>query len=627
MKKLYYLLIAIVGVCMVACGNDDGVDNSQSKPEVPEPDKITLSKQTIEVGFESDTYSVNVTSPYSWDAVSKNDWIVVESPTGIAGTEQLSFNIARNEEEKVRKGIILLINSTYNLAAEFYITQAAFVPEISIAPKTLNFSAIGGEECIAVTANFEHKAATDAEWLSITKTEEGYVIKASANPELEERTAEVVISNEKYGISEIIQITQKGQNEKQLIYYTSINSSVVTPNNSSAFGANIISNTYKNGIGVILFDGEVSTIGYMAFAYCDSLTSVTIPDSVTTIGSAAFRYCSSLTSVIIPDSATTIGDCAFANCSNLTSVTIGDSVTSIGYGAFYECISLTSVTIPDGVTTIGYMTFYNCSSLTSVTIPDSVTTIGFQAFSLCNSLNAVHITDLKSWCNIDFINLFTDGSVDLSTNPLSYASNLYLNGELVTDLVIPDGVNEIKLMAFAGCNSIKSVTIPDGATTIGDWVFCNCSSLTSVTIGDSVTTIGEAAFFGCDSLTSVTIGDSVTSIGYGAFYDCRSLTSVTIGDSVTSIGEYAFSYCSSLTSVTIGDSVTTIGGGAFYYCSSLTSVYCKAITPPAGGLSMFYNNASGRKIYVPMESVEAYKSAYGWREYADAIVGYDFELG
>ena len=139
-----------------------------------------------------------------------------------------------------------------------------------------------------------------------------------------------------------------------------------------------------------------------------------------------------------------------------------------------------------------------------------------------------------------------------------------------------------------------------------------------------VTTIGHNAFFGHYSLTSVTIPDSVTTIGDSAFYGCSSLTSVNIPDSVTTIGNSAFYDCNKLTSVTIPDSVTTIGYYAFRFCSSLTSVYCKPTTPPAGDSCMFYNNASGRKIYVPMESVEAYKSAGYWSEYKSSIVGYNF---
>ena len=146
-----------------------------------------------------------------------------------------------------------------------------------------------------------------------------------------------------------------------------------------------------------------------------------------------------------------------------------------------------------------------------------------------------------------------------------------------------------------------------------------------------ITSIGDDAFAYCKSLTSVTIPDSVTKIGYYAFYRCISLTSVTIPDSITSIGYEAFYYCTSLKSVTIPDSVTSIGNYAFDGCTSLTSVYCKAKTPPtAGGYDMFsyysngYYKPIGCKIYVPRNSVEAYKSADGWKNYADYIVGYDF---
>ena len=129
----------------------------------------------------------------------------------------------------------------------------------------------------------------------------------------------------------------------------------------------------------------------------------------------------------------------------------------------------------------------------------------------------------------------------------------------------------------------------------------------------------------------ITFDDDVTSIEYQAFVNCSSLASITIPEGVTSIRDCAFWNCSSLESVTIPNSVTSIEVGAFWNCSSLESVYCKPTTPPAGGNGMFSYSGDGYpmghigcKIYVPTESVEAYKSAEYWSEYADDIVGYDF---
>lgn len=189
----------------------------------------------------------------------------------------------------------------------------------------------------------------------------------------------------------------------------------------------------------------------------------------------------------------------------------------------------------------------------------------------------------------------------------------------ITTFNIPSGTTKIGQYAFQGCTGLTSVTIPNGITTIGDYAFQSCTSLTSITIPNSVTSIGSSAFNGCTGLTSITIPDGVTTIGNNGFYNCTGLTSVTIPDSVTSIRDYAFSYCNGLTSVTIGSGTTTIGSYAFQNSTNLTSVTVLATTPPTLGYTVFATNVSGRKIYVPAESVEAYKTTGRWTTYAADI--------
>ncbi|MBP3290305.1 MAG: leucine-rich repeat domain-containing protein, partial [Alistipes sp.] len=147
-------------------------------------------------------------------------------------------------------------------------------------------------------------------------------------------------------------------------------------------------------------------------------------------------------------------------------------------------------------------------------------------------------------------------------------------------------------------------------------------------IPNNVITIGESAFCAGYNLTEITIPESVKEINYGAFYKCLALPKISIPKNVAKIGEYAFALCEKLTNITIPNSVTEIGGLAFSGCSYLCQVFCKAITPPVaieskdhpGTWSAFVGNAQGRRIYVPAESIDAYRMADWWNNYASAIV-------
>lgn len=309
--------------------------------------------------------------------------------------------------------------------------------------------------------------------------------------------------------------------------------SVIIPNSVIEIGTAAFSDC--TGLTSVILGENVAIIGSSAFKGCTGFTSITMGESVTNIGSSAFSGCKGLTSITIPNSVTSIGKSAFYNCSGLTeitipfvgatkdgssdtyfgyifgafsyntnglyvssslksviitggtyidkgafykceglsSITIADSITSIGDSAFELCTGLTSITIPRGVISIGEFAFEDCRGLTSIAIPSNVKNINYGAFNLCTGLTSVHITNMSAWCEIVF--------ADETANPLYYAGQLYLNGDLVTKLVIPNNISKIGNYAFYNCTALTDVTIPANITYIGQNAFYGCSALTSAT--------------------------------------------------------------------------------------------------------------------------------------------------
>lgn len=337
----------------------------------------------------------------------------------------------------------------------------------------------------------------------------------------------------------------------------------------------------------VVIEEGVTGIGTFAFYGLDKLTNVMIADTVTEINGWSFEYCTGLKSIIIPDSVKYIGPYSFYEACNLAEIdypewiVVEDKTVFEGtpwYENFYNnraagviYIGHTALTtkgdcpdrieIKDGTELIGEKTFNGCKSLISITIPKTVTRIGLDAFGECDNLESVYISDIASWCSVDFVQSLFEYC---SSNPLSYAHNLYLNGILVTDLVIPDSVTNIGEYAFDGCRCLTSVTIPDSITNIKDNAFRACTNLSSISIPNSVESIGNATFKSCTNIANVTIPNSVNSIGISAFQSCKSLTSITLPNSVTIIGDSAFAYCLNLIIIDFPDSVLDIGTDAFY---------------------------------------------------------------
>ena len=259
---------------------------------------------------------------------------------------------------------------------------------------------------------------------------------------------------------------------------------------------------------------------------------------------------------------TTIGEAAFGECTGLITITIPNSVTTIGNEAFFDCTGLTSITIPNSVTTIGKGAFAFCTGLTTVTIPNSVKTIEASAFWGCEGL---------------------------------------------TNVFLPNSVETIEASAFGSCENLKSIDVAKDNS--------HYSSENGVLFDISKKTLIQ---YPCGIKGKYVIPNSVTTIGEGAFMYCG-ITDVTIPNNVKTIGAGAFGACKGLTNVTIPSSVTMIEYRAFGFCEGLTVLAVENATPPEMKEDVFDYVSGNMTIYVLAESVEKYKTAKGWSEYADKI--------
>ena len=257
------------------------------------------------------------------------------------------------------------------------------------------------------------------------------------------------------------------------------------------------------------------------------------------------------------------------------------------------------------VTEIDNYAFSGCSKITSISIPNSVWNIGFCAFSGCEGLKEIHISDLAAWCELSFDDLLDY----VGDSPFHYATELYLNGELVTDIVVPENATHIGAHTFEGYEKLRSVVLHKGIEAIYKSAFYGCTNLTSVNIPEDAYYIGPYAFDDTSWYENVPEGEVYTGKHlYKYKGDMPDNTSIVIKEGTVAICESAFDGCKGLTRITIPSSIRCIHDYTFCGCNNLKEIYCKGQTPPY--LNNFYSEYHDDVVlYVPKGAKEIYKNS------------------
>lgn len=487
---------------------------------VTQPGAVIITASTTSLSFThnasgvSSSQTIDITSNTVYTIDSQSSWLTVSGTPATGVTTLTVYPNSANTGESRNATIYIKINDMTKITITATQQQGGVVPSISVSPQSLYFaynaSGVSSAQSVTVTSNVLY-TINNTDWFTVSGTPAIGTTAFSVYPNsqntgstIRSGSLQVTYNSQVYQTVSVAQDTNQPL-ENNKVYYTSTDGTIVTPNEEYYYrkflGVKILSNTYVDGQGLFVCDGEVLGVERLAFSNKNTLKSMVLPNSSIEIRDMAFQH-----------------------------------------------TSLSEINIPSGVTYIGDYAFYECSSLTGLTIPDSVTYIGGGSFA----------------------------------------------GTSLTEVTIPDGVTTIRGSAFAGCLSLVSIILPNSVTELGSNTFASCSSLLSVIIPSGVTILKENLFYYCISLASVTIPDSVIYIDERAFLACG------------------------LTGLTIPDSVTTISNHAFHTCRNLQYIYCNPVIPPTLGTDVFYET-NNCPIYVPSGSLNAYKTASGWSDYADRI--------
>lgn len=314
-----------------------------------------------------------------------------------------------------------------------------------------------------------------------------------------------------------------------------------------------------------------NTISDAAFANCDFVTTINLPNGITNVEYEAFLNCSQIETLNLGDSVTEYGYFAFKNCEKLKNMKFSLNAESVGISAF-ENTSLENIVMGDSVTKISQRAFANNLKLESFVVGGNVTEIGKNAFE-----NNPLLQDITFNNKLEIIDEYAfSGCVGLQ------------------DFVLPQSLAKICAYAFQNCESMTTVNVPENVTELGNFIFYNCKKLTSATLPNNITKIPAGIFSDC-ALTTFDFSDNVTEIGYSAFKNCNltdfsivperiqyinsetfagnDFEEVVISKNVLRISGQAFMGCTKLKYVYFPETLEYIGVGALQDCSSIETVY------------------------------------------------------
>ena len=428
----------------------------------------------------------------------------------------------------------------------------------------------------------------------------------------------------------------------------------------------------------------------------EDLTSVSLPSTLEEIAENGFNGCYQLTEITLPESLKIIGRNAFSCCSGIKEITIPASVQEIGLGAFSTsgiekltikdlakwCAikngggiikenakvflndqEIKDLVIPDGVKIIGPNAFNRFKGIETVTVPADVDSIGDNAFLGCTNITKVTAHDVASWCGIHFGNtmILQNGNAIYLSNPVCISQNLYIGNERLTELTIPEGVEEIGYSAFYRCLGITKVSLPSTLKKVGADAFADCTDIqiANVTSLQDYCAIDFAnpganpfqdymmnrAFtwmlINGDYLYdqgALKVPEGLTEIKPNTFAKVDNTSTVIIPASVSKIGRYAFyTSVNRLNKVYINGHISDMGEYAFGNCPYIGTLYVNDANPDSIPANAFYNyyhptnnvtlgedyNYRNTKLMVPVGSKQKYEVTAGWKLFQN-IEEYDF---